>query len=252
MSSIAMPSFSCRSLRSFRICAWIVTSSAVVGSSAMSSAGSHINAMAIIARWRKPPDNSKGYMVAARTGSGNPTRPSISSVRSRSSARDTCLWIRSTSPIWLPIVWSGDSEVIGSWKIMAMRLPRNLRMSSLSRGNCAISITCPGVRGSLNRIFPRVMLPERGRMPMIVWAITDLPEPDSPTSAVTLPGLIRKLADLTASMRPPISANDTPRSSIRRRSVIEFVADNSTVLAGRVSPASPKATETLADASAPA
>ena len=87
---------------------------------------------------------------------------------------------------------------------------------------------------------------------MIVWAITDLPEPDSPTSAVTLPGLIRKLADLTASIRPPNSANDTPRSSIRRRSVFEFVADNTTVLAGRNSPASPKATGTLADTSAPA
>ena len=30
---------------------------------------------------------------------------------------------------------------------------------------------------------------------MIVWAMTDLPEPDSPTSAVTFPGSTRKLAD---------------------------------------------------------
>ena len=35
-----------------RICAWIVTSSAVVGSSAMTSRGSGSNAMAIISRWR--------------------------------------------------------------------------------------------------------------------------------------------------------------------------------------------------------
>ena len=40
-----------------RIWAWIVTSRAVVGSSAMSSFGSHESAMAIIARWRIPPEN---------------------------------------------------------------------------------------------------------------------------------------------------------------------------------------------------
>ena len=40
-----------------RICAWIVTSSAVVGSSAISSFGLHASAIAIIARWRMPPEN---------------------------------------------------------------------------------------------------------------------------------------------------------------------------------------------------
>ncbi len=39
------------------ICAWTVTSRAVVGSSAMSSAGLLISAMAIITRWRMPPDS---------------------------------------------------------------------------------------------------------------------------------------------------------------------------------------------------
>ena len=45
---------------SSRICAWTVTSSAVVGSSAISSFGSLASAMAIIARWRMPPENSCG------------------------------------------------------------------------------------------------------------------------------------------------------------------------------------------------
>ena len=49
-----MPSSLCTSRMSFRICACTVTSSAVVGSSAMRSAGRQISAMAIIARWRKP------------------------------------------------------------------------------------------------------------------------------------------------------------------------------------------------------
>ena len=40
-----------------RIWAWIVTSSAVVGSSAISSFGLQASAMAIITRWRRPPDS---------------------------------------------------------------------------------------------------------------------------------------------------------------------------------------------------
>ena len=41
-------------------CAWIVTSSAVVGSSAISTSGSLAIAIAIMARWRMPPENSCG------------------------------------------------------------------------------------------------------------------------------------------------------------------------------------------------
>nr|BFE87690.1 hypothetical protein GCM10020093_102910 [Planobispora longispora] len=40
--------------------AWIITSRAVVGSSAMISWGSQASAMAIITRWRCPPDSSCG------------------------------------------------------------------------------------------------------------------------------------------------------------------------------------------------
>ena len=58
MSMIAMPHLALqrRACRS-RICACTVTSSAVVGSSAISSAGLHDSAMAIITRWRMPPDS---------------------------------------------------------------------------------------------------------------------------------------------------------------------------------------------------
>ena len=47
-----------------RICAWIVTSSAVVGSSAMIRSGSFAIAIAIITRWRIPPENSWGNAAA--------------------------------------------------------------------------------------------------------------------------------------------------------------------------------------------
>ena len=43
-----------------RICACTVTSNAVVGSSAMSTSGSSDKAIAIITRWRMPPENSCG------------------------------------------------------------------------------------------------------------------------------------------------------------------------------------------------
>ena len=50
----------------------MVTSRAVVGSSAMSSLGSHDRAIAIITRWRMPPDSSCGYCLTRRSGLGMP------------------------------------------------------------------------------------------------------------------------------------------------------------------------------------
>ena len=55
--TIALPFFSCISFMSSMICAWIVTSRAVVGSSAMRMSGSQARAMAIMTRWRMPPEN---------------------------------------------------------------------------------------------------------------------------------------------------------------------------------------------------
>ena len=57
ISSRAMPNLACRSRSSVRIWAWMVTSSAVVGSSAMSRSGSLARAMAIMTRWRWPPES---------------------------------------------------------------------------------------------------------------------------------------------------------------------------------------------------
>jgi Protein of unknown function (DUF1602). len=55
--SIATPSFRERSFSSSRIWAWIVTSSAVVGSSARISDGLQDSAIAIMIRCRIPPLN---------------------------------------------------------------------------------------------------------------------------------------------------------------------------------------------------
>ncbi|MOA15137.1 hypothetical protein D3C78_1352790 [compost metagenome] len=51
---------STRSLIRSRICCCTVTSSAVVGSSAISRSGSQARAMAMVMRWRWPPENSCG------------------------------------------------------------------------------------------------------------------------------------------------------------------------------------------------
>ncbi|CUJ85489.1 Protein of uncharacterised function (DUF1602) [Achromobacter sp. 2789STDY5608615] len=57
ISTMAVPSRAWMSRSRCRICAWMVTSSAVVGSSAISTLGWHASAMAIMARWRMPPDS---------------------------------------------------------------------------------------------------------------------------------------------------------------------------------------------------
>ncbi len=57
MKMTDMPVSFCSARISSRICAWMVTSSAVVGSSAISTRGRQASAIAIIARCRMPPDN---------------------------------------------------------------------------------------------------------------------------------------------------------------------------------------------------
>jgi hypothetical protein len=82
-----------------------------------------------------------------------------------------CVVIASES--WLPIVNTGLSDVIGSWKIIATSLPRKSRISfffSLSRSrplNIAVPLTIrPGGCG---------IRPSRASVDTL------LPEPDSPT-----------------------------------------------------------------------
>ena len=57
MKSIAMPSAFCTSASRSRMRAWTVTSRAVVGSSAIRIEGPLASAMAIITRWRWPPES---------------------------------------------------------------------------------------------------------------------------------------------------------------------------------------------------
>ncbi len=113
-----------------------------------------------------------------------PTCVSSSSVRARAIVPLMPLWSERISPICDSIVCSGLSEVIGSWKMIEMSFPRIPRISRSDE----VSRSRP-----LNR-----MLPEGcdaigyGNSLRIDSALTDLPEPDSPTSATHSPRLIEK------------------------------------------------------------
>ncbi len=82
---------------SVMIWACTVTSNAVVGSSAISSCGRQSRAMAIITRWRMPPENSWGYMFIRLRDSGIFTASSIRTDSSNASALLTPLCSISTS-----------------------------------------------------------------------------------------------------------------------------------------------------------
>ena len=84
--------------------------------------------MAIMARWRMPPENSCGYMSTRVAACGMPTRSSISMARARAAFLDMSRWIRTISAIWRPTVCTGLRAVSGSWKIMAISPPRTSRM----------------------------------------------------------------------------------------------------------------------------
>ena len=81
-------------------------------------------------------------------------------------------WKRSGSVIWRPTRLTGLSDVIGSWKTMAICVPQKWRCSALG--------SVPTSRPS--NLTEPVMLAVRGRMFMIERTSTDLPEPDSPTT----------------------------------------------------------------------
>ncbi len=83
MNSTDIWCFFCSAAIRSRICFWIVTSSAVVGSSAISSFGSQAMAIAIITRCCWPPDICDGNLSTLRSGSGMPTSDSSAIERLR-------------------------------------------------------------------------------------------------------------------------------------------------------------------------
>ena len=93
-----------RSLSSSMICACTVTSSAVVGSSAMSTLGSSAIAMAIMMRWRMPPENWCGKSLSRSLAAGMRTFSISSRADFMPSLRLMPRCTRNISAIWKPTV----------------------------------------------------------------------------------------------------------------------------------------------------
>src|SRR5882762_7820201 len=207
--SMATPSRRERLFISSRIWAWMVTSRAVVGSSASTSEGSQASAIAIIMRCRMPPLNWCGYCASRRAGSGMPTIERSSAARVRAAVGVMARCVSRPSVICRPIVSTGLSEVIGTWKIMAISRPRTRRIASSS-----------SVRRSrpLKRMRPPTMRPAGAATSrMIESALTDLPHPDSPTRATVSPSATSQDTPSTARTTPPRVTKCVWRSTTSRR-----------------------------------
>ena len=131
------------------------------------------------------------------------TRCSAAMARSRSAPPEavrSCA--RIASVIWSPTVNTGFRLVIGSWKIIAMRLPRMSRI-------------CAGDRSSRflpsNMICPAAMRPGGGTSRITDSASTDLPQPDSPTMPSVRPRSTEMSTPSTATTSPPAVRNTVRR-----------------------------------------
>ena len=79
---------------------------------------------------------------------------------------------RQVTAIWLPTVNTGSSEVIGSWKTMAIS----------RRGSTVAADVAVDQRRALPAHVAADDATGSSIIPSSAWAVTLLPEPDSPTS----------------------------------------------------------------------
>src|SRR5215469_18903556 len=137
-----------------------------------------------------------------------PTRPSTSMARCRACVVVAPRCSRTVSEIWSPMVIVGFSDVIGSWKIMPISLPRTWRIWLSSTEE----ISLPS-----RTIFPPTMCPPGGRSRMMDSAVIVFPQPDSPTMPRHSPGSTVRLTPSrawTTARRSRISVR-RPSSSSR-------------------------------------
>ncbi len=105
------------------------------------------------------------------------------------------------------MVKSGLNAVIGSWKIMAILLPRNVR---------SWSCFMPTSSSPRNLAEPLIWA-DLGNNPRMPSDVTLLPDPDSPTIAIDSPGKMSKLTLRTAAAMPRFVLNETLKSSTESR-----------------------------------
>ena len=150
--------------------------------------------MAIMARCRMPPENSWGYCLARSSGLGMFTIFRYLMASSLASLEESFLWCLMASTICLPTCLVGFKQVIGSWKIIETSLPRRrcISFSLAFTMSCSPRRTAPwGMRaGGMGFNF------------ITVWAVTLLPQPDSPTMASTSPSCRENVTPRTAFTSP--------------------------------------------------
>ena len=128
------------------------------------------------------------------------------------------------SMICLPMVIVGSSDVMGSWKTMAMWRPLNLYLISFCDSFVRSTVlTSPSSSVKVYSIEPLSIRPLEAMIPMMVLTVTDLPEPDSPTMAMVSPLNRSILTPLMALTVPVAVSNDMLRSRIdNTRSFFSF------------------------------
>src|SRR5881394_1174769 len=120
---------------------------------------------------------------------------------------------RIDSPIWSPTVNTGLSDVIGSWKIIAISAPRIARIvAPFAR---AKSVRVPSRRAN-SRLPPRIRPPPCSTRRITDSAVTDFPEPDSPTTATVSPRPTVNDTLRTASTVRSLDTNETDRPATTR------------------------------------
>ena len=120
------------------------------------------------------------------------------------------------SASWRSIVIVGSREVSGSWKTIAMWLPLSSDIClsvSLMRSTVRVR---PSEATKVNSADPASTTSLRVRMPMTCLAVTDFPEPDSPTMATVSPRYTSRSTPRTAWTRPLAVLKETRRSRILR------------------------------------
>src|SRR5215468_1905958 len=177
-------------------------------------------------------------------------RPTVMSRASRRPSLAFCQrWLcsRIASMIWSPTVCTGLKAAIGSCGISAISPPRMSRITAPRGGSWAMSMTSPSAPFDdvrRKRISPAVMRPGLSTSCRIARMVTLLPQPDSPTTPSTWPGMTSKLVPSTARTRPSSRANETLRSRTESRGAwLELTAASMAVGVGGVAQAVPHQVE---------
>ena len=155
-----------------------------------------------------------------------PTLASRSAARSRAPrSRRRARAPRTTSAICAPMVWTGENELIGSWKIMPMRAAAD-RLDRLAARAERGDVGAKAVAGVQQDPAARRSTGPALRSCISDSAVTLLPEPLSPTSASTSPLPIEK--ETSSSMRNRVAV--LPRARSRGCATLEHRRSGAAVI----------------------